>query len=151
MVWRGAAAAISAGMCTTALCVLGNIRDDTPLRSPNRNPIREFDVPFGASGANISYAFLAARHMHEYGTTSEQLAKAVVMQRENAHRHPYAFFRNQPLTVEDVLTSPMVAKPLRLLEIVMPCSGAAAFIVTSAEQARKRAEPLIRIAGVGEK
>lgn len=150
MAWR-AAAAISAGMCTTALCVLGNIREDTPLRSPNRNPIREFDVPFGASGANISYAFLAARHMHEYGTTSEQLAKAVVMQRENAHRHPYAFFRNKELTVEQVLNAPMVAAPFRLFDIVMPCSGAAAFIVSSAKQARLRSEPLIRIAGAGEK
>ncbi|MCQ9618301.1 hypothetical protein L1889_17765 [Paenalcaligenes niemegkensis] len=90
MAWR-AAAAISAGMCTTALCVLANTREETQPRSPNRNPIREFDVPFGASGANISYALLAARHMHEYGTTSEQLARAVVMQRDNAQQHPDAF------------------------------------------------------------
>lgn len=150
MAWR-AAAAIAAGMCTTALCVLGNTREETPLRSPNRNPIREFDVPFGASGANSSYAFLAARHMHDYGTTSEQLAKAVVMQRDNARQHPYAFFRDKALTVEQVLNAPLVAAPFRLFDIVMPCSGAAAFIVTSLEQARQRAEPVIRIAGAGEK
>src|SRR5690606_10878416 len=150
MAWR-AAAAIEAGMCTTALCVLGNIRDDNPPRSPNRNPIREFDVPFGASGANISYAFLAARHMHEYGTTSEQLAKAVVMQRDTARLHPYAFFRDRALTVEEVLNAPMVASPFRLYDIVMPCAGGAAFIVTSAKHARERGEPVIRIAGAGEK
>ncbi|MDT0217415.1 thiolase family protein [Alcaligenes sp. AB3] len=150
MAWR-AAAAIQAGMCTTALCVLGNTREASPPRSPNRNPIREFDVPFGASGANISYAFLAARHSYEYGTTSEQLAKALVMQRDNARAHPYAYFRDQPLTVEDVLTAPMVATPFRLYDIVMPCSGAAAFIVTSVQQARRRSAPVIRIAGAGEK
>ena len=52
MVWR-AAAAIAAGMCETVLCVLANTREKEPPRSPNRNPIREFDVPFGASGANV--------------------------------------------------------------------------------------------------
>ena len=68
MVWR-AGAAIAAGMCETVLCVIGNHRNPEPLRSPNRNPIREFDVPFGASGANLSYAFLKQAHMARHGTT----------------------------------------------------------------------------------
>jgi acetyl-CoA acetyltransferase len=72
MAWR-AAAAIQAGMCETVLCVLGNVREAGMPRSPNRNPIREFDVPFGASGANTSYALIARRHMHDYGTTSERM------------------------------------------------------------------------------
>lgn len=59
MAWR-AGAAIAAGMCTTALCVLANTRDPGNVpRSPNRNPIREFDVPFGASGANQAYVMVA--------------------------------------------------------------------------------------------
>lgn len=151
MAWR-AAAAISAGMCEAVLCVLGNIneRGATP-RSPNRNPIREFDVPFGASGATASYAFLTSRHMAEYGTTSEQLARPVVAQRENAGRHPKAVFHDDPLTVEDVLRSPMVVEPLRMLEVVMPCAGAAAFIVTSGERARSFPHPVVSIAGAGEK
>lgn len=151
MAWR-AAAAIEAGMCETVLCVLGNIneRGRTP-RSPNRNPIREFDVPFGASGANTSYAFLASRHMAEYGTTSEQLAHAVVAQRQNAQLTPEAVFHGQPLSVEDVLASPMVIEPLRMLEIVMPCAGAAAFIVTSERRARSLPHSAVLIAGAGEK
>ncbi len=151
MAWR-ASAAIAAGMCETVLCVLGNINEKGKAsRSPNRNPIREFDVPFGASGANASYAFLARRHMEEYGTTAEQLARPVVAQRENAHQHPQAVFRDVPLTVEDVLSSPMVVDPLRLLEIVMPCAGGAAFIVSSAERARSLPHPVVHIAGAGEK
>lgn len=151
MAWR-AAAAVAAGMCETVLCVLGNINEKgVTQRSPNRNPIREFDVPFGASGANTSYAFLASRHMTEYGTTSEQLAVPVVAQRENAQQNPKAVFYGSPLSVEDVLNSPMVADPLRMLEIVMPCAGAAAFIVTSRERARSFPHRVVSIAGAGEK
>ncbi len=151
MAWR-AGAAISAGMCEAVLCVLGNINErGVTRRSPNRNPIREFDVPFGASGATTSYAFLASRHMAEYGTTSEQLARPVVAQRENAGRHPKAVFHDDPLTVEDVLRSPMVIEPLRMLEVVMPCAGAAAFIVTSRKRARSFPHPVVSIAGAGEK
>ncbi|MFD1507242.1 thiolase family protein [Georgenia yuyongxinii] len=151
MAWR-AAAAIEAGMCETVLCVLGNVNErGRSARSPNRNPIREFDVPFGASGANTSYAFLASRHMAEYGTTSEQLARPVVAQRHNAQLNPAAVFHGQPLTVEDVLASPMVVEPLRLLEIVMPCAGAAAFVVTSEKRARSFPHPAVLIAGAGEK
>lgn len=151
MAWR-AAAAIDAGMCDTVLCVLGNINErGRAPRSPNRNPIREFDVPFGASGANTSYAFLARRHMAEYGTTPEQLATPIVAQRVNAQLNPKAVFHGTPLTVEDVLSSPMVIDPLRLLEIVMPCAGAAAFVVTSEERARDLAHPVVTIAGAGEK
>ena len=69
MVWR-AAAAIEAGMCEAVLCVLANPREELPARSPNRNPIREFDVPFGASGANLSYALLMQAHMAKYGSTA---------------------------------------------------------------------------------
>lgn len=151
MAWR-AAAAISAGMCQNVLCVLGNINERGRVpRSPNRNPIREFDVPFGASGANTSYAFLAQRHMAEFGTTSAQLAIPVVAQRENAQLNPKAVFHGTPLTVDDVLTSPFVVEPLRLLEIVMPCAGAAAFIVTSEDRAGSHPHPGVRIAGAGEK
>lgn len=150
MAWR-AAAAINAGMCEAVLCVLANTREPTPPRSPNRNPIREFDVPFGASGANAAYAMIAQAHRHHYGTTSEQLATAVAAQRHNAARHPQAIFRDAPITVDDVLNSPWVAEPLRLLEVVMPCAGGAAFVVTSARRARTLRQPPVLLAGAGEK
>lgn len=150
MAWR-AAAAIAAGMCETVLCVLGNVREEVPPRSPNRNPIRDFDVPFGASGANTSYALIARRHMHKYGTTSAQLAAAVVAQRENAQRNPAAIFYGKPLTIEEVLASPMVVDPLHMYEVVMPCAGGAAFVVTSAERARTLPQAPVTIAGAGEK
>lgn len=151
MVWR-AAAAIGAGMCTTALCVIANARDpDLVPRSPNRNPIREFDVPYGASGANQAYAMVAQRHMAEFGTTSEQLATIPVAQRRNAQLNPDAIFQGVELTVADVLASPMVMEPLHLLEVVMPCGGGAALVVTAADRARHLAQPPVQLLGAGEK
>ncbi|HSF26533.1 MAG TPA: thiolase family protein [Actinomycetes bacterium] len=151
MVWR-AAAAIAAGMCETVLCVLGNSRDPAVVRrSPNRNPIREFDVPYGGSGANQAYAMLATRHMAEFGTTAEQLAHVPVFERANAALNPDAVFHGRPLSVADVLASPLVMAPLHLLEIVMPCGGGAAVVVTSAARARTLAQPPVPLLGAGEK
>lgn len=151
MVWR-AAAAIQAGMCTTVLCVLGNSRDPQSVpRSPNRNPIREFDVPYGASGANQAYAMVAQQHMARFGTTAEQLAMVPVKQRANAMLNKAAVFHGKPIGVNDVLTSPMVMSPLHLLEVVMPCGGGAAVIVTSPERATDAPHPPVWIRGAGER
>lgn len=151
MVWR-AAAAISAGMCETVLCVLGNTRDPgSATRSPNRNPIREFDVPYGASGANQAYAMIAQRHMAEFGTTAQQLAQVPVKQRANAMLNPAAVFHGKPIGIDDVLNSPMVTSPLRLLEIVMPCGGGAAVIVTSADRAEDMDKAPVYVLGAGER
>lgn len=150
MIWR-AAAAIEAGMCETVLCILGNHRNPEVPRSPNRNPIREFDVPFGASGANISYALLKQAHMARYGSTDEDFALIAHWARANAQLNPDAIFHGQPATVEEVLASPMIASPLRLYEIVMPVAGADAVIMTSAKRARERGMRAVHLLGAGEK
>ena len=151
MVWR-AAAAIEAGMCETVLCVLGNKNEkDSVPRSPNRNPIREFDVPFGASGANTSYALLKRQHMEEYGSKQEDFALIAYWSRKNALKNPKAIFYNKPVSVEDILASPIIADPLHLLEIVMPCAGAAAVIVTSEEKAKTAKKTPVYLRGAGEK
>lgn len=150
MIWR-AAAAIEAGMCETVLCVLGNARDDVPPRSPNRNPIREFDVPFGASGANISYALFKQAHMARYGSRDADFARIAWWARANAQHNPDAIFYGKPASLEDILASPLIAAPLRLLEIVMPVAGAEAVIVTSPQRARTLGRPAVHLLGAGEK
>lgn len=150
MVWR-AAAAIAAGMCDTVLCVLANTHERTPPRSPNRNPIREFDVPFGASGANTSYAFAMQRHMAEYGSTPEQFALIAAWARRNAQRNPNAIFYGKPATTEDILASPLIVSPLHLLEIVMPVAGGAAVIVTRPDRVTGFRHPVVQLLGAGEK
>ncbi|BCL70198.1 transporter [Vibrio nigripulchritudo] len=150
MIWR-AVAAIQAGMCETVLCVIGNHRNPEPSRSPNRNPIREFDVPFGASGANISYALLMQAHMHKYGCSAKDYAQIAAGSRQNAQLNPNAIFHGKPASVDDVLASPIIASPLHLFEIVMPVAGAEAVIVTSSRHFQKANHSPVYLLGAGEK
>ncbi len=153
-IWR-AAAAIDAGLCNTVLCLTGEATDVEGFYTPRGGrpstlPWREFDVPYGPMGANSGYALIAQRHMHEYGTTSAQLAKVAVDQRTNACSNPDALFHDKPITVEDVLNSAMIVDPLHLLEIVMPCTGGAAVVVTAAKRAKDGAHPPVYLLGAGE-
>lgn len=153
-IWR-AAAAISGGMCTTVLCLTGDAQDPSQFYQRGATvqglPAPEFDRPYGPMGANSGYALAASRHMALYGTTSAQLAKVAVDQRANAAANPDALFYGKPITVADVLNSRLVVDPLHLLEIVMPCSGAAAVLVTSPERARRGQRPPVTLLGAGEK
>lgn len=165
MVWR-AAAAIQAGLCTSCLCLTGTRRrrrpprtraeSDTPSRprsirpSHDRSPAAEFDYPYGMIGANVGYAMLANRYTHEYGLRDEQRAKVAVDQRTNANANPAAIFHDQPLTIEDVLTSEVICEPLHMLEIVMPAAGAAALLVTSADRVADAKQSPAWLLGAGE-
>jgi len=94
---------------------------------------------------------VARAHMAEFGTTSEQLAQVPVKQRSNAQLNPDAVFHGRDLTVEQVLSSPLVMSPLHLLEVVMPCGGGAAVVVTSAARARTLLTQSVLLLGAGEK
>ena len=150
MIWR-AAAAIAAGQCETVLCVLGNHRNTPAPRSPNRNPAREFDPPFGASGANTSYALLMQAHMATYGCSAEDYAMIAAGSRSNAQANPDAIFFGQPAGVDDVLASPIVTSPLHLFEIVMPVAGGDAVVVTTTEKAKAAPHRPVHLLGAGEK
>ncbi|KAA0024901.1 thiolase family protein [Antrihabitans cavernicola] len=147
MVWR-AGAAIAAGMCEAVLCVAGNVRPAAVAK--NRNPIREFDVPFGASGANTTYAMIAQAHINRYGTTAEDLAEIVVRERSNAQLNPNAYFYGTPITVEDVLASEMISSPIHKLEATMPMAGGGAMIVVSAQRGAELGLPQAEVLGAGE-
>jgi acetyl-CoA acetyltransferase len=153
-----AAAAITVGLAHTVLCVLGGTRDPAvggfgpgvARGMPPASKGSEFEAPFGpAPGANTGYALMKRRHMYEFGTTQEQFAKMAVNQRFNALTNPNAVFQGQPITVEDVLMSRMVNDPLHLLECVMPCGGAAACLVTSAQRATSLPHPPVYLLGAG--
>jgi acetyl-CoA acetyltransferase len=113
-------------------------------------PLRDFTMPYGAAGANADYAMVARLHMDRYGTTSEQLAKIAANQRTSALENPLALFHDKPLSIADVLASPVVCDPLHLLEVVMPCSGAEAVVVTSPERAAEGPHAPAWILGYGE-
>jgi acetyl-CoA acetyltransferase len=143
-----AASAINAGLANTVMCVFGGTRDPAvggfgpgqPRSAAPTSKHTEFEAPFG---------LMKQRHMFEFGTTQEQFAKMAVNQRFNALTNPNAVFRGQPITIDDVLNSRMVNSPLHLLECVMPCAGAAACIVTSAERAASLPNPPVYLLGAG--
>ena len=158
-----AAAAINAGLCETVVCTTAARREKRTTEGPrksassgfagrrvDRTPGSEFETPYGAVGANYGYAMIANRYRHEYGVTPEQLARIAVAQRYNACHNPNALFFGQPITIDDVLNSPMIVDPLHMLEIVMPVAGAAAVVVTSAKKAKKLKRAPAYILGAGE-
>lgn len=148
-----AAAAVATGQCQTALCVNGDCWDPKRLYSkppPLLMPLRDFTMPYGAAGANADYAMAAQLHMARYGTTPRQLAKIAADQRASAQHNPLALFCGKPATIDDVLASPLICSPLHLLDVVMPCTGAEAVIVTSCEKARDLRHPPAYILGWGE-
>ena len=149
MVWR-AAAAIEAGMCTTVLCVLGDRRARARQMPPFPSIEAEFDAPYGLIAANPGYALIAQRHKHEYGTTAEHMAKVAVDQRKSACKNPSALFGSKEIEIDDVLNSRMIVDPLHLLEIVSPCTGGGAFIVTSTERAKDGPNKPVVLLGAGE-
>jgi len=147
-----AMAAIQSGHANTVLLVYGSTtRADLKkgLRTANvaissRGP-SQFDAPYGHT-LIAKYAMSARRHMHEYGTTIEQLANIAVDTRYNAGLNPDAFYR-EPMTVDDVAASPLVADPLTKLHCCIRSDGGGAVVLTSAERAADlRARP-VRVLG----
>lgn len=104
-----------------------------------------YEQTYGSTIATC-YALAATRHMAEYGTTSEQLAEIAVGVREFAGLNPNALYQ-KPMTVDDVLASPMIADPLHLLDCCVVADGGAAFIMTTEERARDLKQPMVHVLG----
>ena len=155
MLWR-AAAAITSGMCSVCLCITATPRSAADAqRGPSRtmvdrSPYREHEVPYGNIGATEGYALIAKRYEYEYGDTARQRAKIAVQQRENAAGQPKAFFSGVPLTEDQVMSSEMIADPLRKLDSVMPTGGAAAIVVARADRVADSRHRPVPILGAGE-
>jgi acetyl-CoA acetyltransferase len=149
-----AAAAIRTGQCDTVLITYGSdylSRMGRSLGTGGFNRSREVGGPLqyeAAYGNSLvgAYAMVAQRHMHEYGTTSEQLAEIAVGAREYAGLNPDAMYRD-PITVDDVVNSRMIADPLHKLECCVVSDGGGAIIMTTAERARDLPQPAISVLG----
>jgi acetyl-CoA acetyltransferase len=107
----------------------------------------QFEAPYGNSLVG-AYAMVAQRHMHELGTTSEQLAEIAVGVRDYAGLNPNALYRD-PISVDDVLGSRMVADPLHKLDCCVISDGGGAILLTTRERARDLRKPSISVLGAG--
>ncbi len=111
-------------------------------------PMAEWELPYGLRMPMGAYALAASRHLHQFGTTSEQLAQIAVDTRQWASLNPAARLR-EPITVADVLASPMEATPLHKLDCCLVTDGAGAVVMTSAERARTLRRPPVLVLGSG--
>lgn len=150
-----AAEAIAAGRCNVALITLagrprseGMATGTTPRAGNVAQPDVQFEYPYGPTVVNV-YAMVAQRHMHEYGTTSEQLAWIKVAASHHAQHNPHAMLRDV-VTVEDVVKSPVVASPLHRLDCCVISDGGGALLVVRPEIAASLKRPKVKVIGMGE-
>ena len=149
-----AAQAIAAGKCNVALVTLAGRPNSegssgTQVRDRGVNlPDAPYEMPYSPVTVNL-YAMVAMRHMHEYGTTSEQLAWVKVAASHHAQHNPSAMLRNV-VTVEEVVNSPMISDPLHRLDCCVVSDGGGAVIVARPEIAKRLKRPAVKIIGAGE-
>jgi len=154
-----AAAALDSGMANHVLIPVGmngysgvgvlehEIGRDPSI--PGEAIQRDYYVPYGFTAPAQWYSLIARRHMHEFGTTHEQLGAIAVTMRKHAQLNPKAVMCGKPMTLEDYLASPLLADPYRLFDCCIETDGAAAVVVSSAERARDLARPPVRLLGGG--
>ena len=151
-----AAAAIEAGLCEVALITHGETgrsiwREGWARGGGGGNgtiPGSQFETPYGIGGAPSAYAIAAQRHMAQYGTTSEDLARIAVSTRRWAQMNPKALMRD-PITVQDVVESRLIAYPFHLLDCCLLTDGGGAIVLTSEDRARDLPRKAVRILGSG--
>ncbi len=164
MVWR-AAAAIELGLCdVVVMAAASSPAPPSPVPKPFNerilygassstwgSPQAEFEIPYGNIAQNAGFAMYAQRYHDLYGWDERARAKIAADQRVSACANPDAVFFGKPITVDDVLASKLVADPLHMLEIVMPCVGGAAMVMCSTERARRVDHRPVTVTGFGER
>ena len=150
---RHAAAAIAEGLCTTVLITHGESgRSWVGSQAVGINQASlagQFELPYGVLGAPTMFTIPVLRYMKDHGLTHEQLANVAVVQREWAGMNPRATHRD-PITVQDVLDSKLIAYPFHVLECCLVTDGGGALVLTSAERAKDFPTRPVYILGTGE-
>jgi acetyl-CoA acetyltransferase len=162
MVWAGtapytAAKAIAEGKASVvvnAFAVAWASQRGQMVGGPGQSHAQELhkqqlEVPFGWFPQPVYFATIARRHMHQFGTTEEQLGAVAVSLRRHANRHPTAVMRDRPLTLEQYLASPPVTTPFRKEDCSLISDGGGAYVMTSVERARDLRQPVVEVGGVG--
>jgi acetyl-CoA C-acetyltransferase len=150
-----AMAAIEAGLCDVALVAYGSTQrlDRSRARSgvvqDPRSPTGQFVAPYGLLNPIGYYAMLAQLYADRFGSGPEDLGEVALSARRWAQLNPNAA-RREPLTMEDYLASPVIADPLRTLDICQVNDGAGALVLTRTDRARHLAQQPVSIRGFGD-
>jgi acetyl-CoA acetyltransferase len=144
-----AQAALEAGLCEVALIAYGSTQRSVSRAAASPREYNYYETPYKPILPISAYAMAAARHMHQYGTTRENLAEVAVAARKWALLNPAAW-EKEPLTIEQVLKARMVSYPFTVRDCCLVVDGGGAMIVTSAARARSLKKKPAYVLGSGE-
>jgi acetyl-CoA acetyltransferase len=144
-----AALALASGQCDVALVAYGSNQRSASGKLVTSIEGSPYEAPYKPLTPATAYALAASRHMHQYGTTREQMAQVAVAARQWAQLNPDAFMR-APLTVEECLSARMVSTPLTVRDCCLVTDGAAAMVMTRGERAKDLCIKPVYILGAAE-
>jgi len=144
-----ALAAIELGLCQVAVIAYGSTQRSVGRRQASVREINPFETPFRPFLPSTAYALAASRHMHEFGTTREQLAAVAVAARQWALLNPAAW-EKKPLSIAEVLAARMVSYPFTVRDICLVTDGGGAIVLTAPERAKSLKKPPIYVLGCGQ-
>ncbi len=142
-------AALEAGLCEVAVVTYGSTQRTVSRAAASPREFNPYETPYKPFLPSSAYALAASRHMHEYGTTREQLAEVAVAARKWALMNPVAW-EKEPLTVEQVLKARMVSYPFTVRDCCLVTDGGGAIILTTAARAKTLKKKPAYVLGVGE-
>ena len=144
-----AQAALQLGLCKTAVIAYGSTQRTIGRRQASVREYNPYETPFRPFLPSTAYALAASRHMHEFGTTREQLAAVAVAARQWALLNPAAW-EKRPLTIPEVLSARMISYPFTVRDICLVTDGGGAVIMTTADRARSVRKPPVYVLGCGQ-
>jgi acetyl-CoA acetyltransferase len=144
-----AQATLQLGLCKAAVIAYGSTQRTVGRRQASVREYNPYETPFRPFLPATAYALAASRHMHQYGTTREQLAAVAAAAREWALLNPAAW-EKKPLTIDDVLSARMVSYPLTVRDCCLITDGGGAVVITTAERARSLKKPPVYVLGCGQ-
>ena len=144
-----AQAALAAGLCTVAVVAYGSTQRTVGRRGASPREYNPYETPFRPFLPATAYAMVANRHMHEFGTTREQLAEVAVAARGWALLNPAAW-EKKPLSIADVVNARPISDPFTVRDICLVTDGGGAIVMTTAERARAMGRKAVYVLGCGQ-
>jgi acetyl-CoA acetyltransferase len=144
-----ALAALQLGLCHVAVIAYGSTQRSIGRQNASVREINPYETPYRPFLPSTAYALAASRHMHEFGTTREQMAEVAVAARQWALMNPAAW-EKKPLTVDEVLNARMVSYPFTVRDICLVTDGGGAIVLVSPERAKSLKKPPVYVLGQGQ-
>jgi acetyl-CoA acetyltransferase len=144
-----AQAALAAGLCSVAVIAYGSTQRTVGRRAASAREYNPYETPFRPFLPANAYAMAASRHMHEFGTTREQMAEVAVAARQWAMMNPVAWTK-EPLSIADVLNARKISDPFTVRDVCLVTDGGGAIVMTTAARARNMKRPPVYVLGCGQ-